>query len=88
MPVMVWADVDVGISAFVAYLQTIPGVRTYASCQGTLGEGGPAPYAGYVMVSWRDDTARKAVETLGELKVLGKGHGQLVRRACVPEPAL
>jgi hypothetical protein len=52
--VRVWADVDEGVADLVAYLNTIQGVRTFASCQGTIGEGGAAPYRPYVMVSWSD----------------------------------
>ena len=52
VPVLVWVDVDEGIAHVVRYLNTIPGVRTHASCQGTLGEGGPEPYGPQVMVSW------------------------------------
>ncbi len=51
-PVQVWIDVDVGIADFVEALQAIPGVRTEASCQGTLGEGGASPYPANVLVSW------------------------------------
>ena len=54
-PVRVWADVDVGIVGMVEYLNTIPGVRTTASCQGTFGEGGPAPYRAQVMAHWPED---------------------------------
>jgi hypothetical protein len=50
-PVQVWADVDLGIADMVVYLNTIPGVRTEASCQGT-GEGGPAPYRAQVLTIW------------------------------------
>lgn len=52
--VLVWADVDVGIATVVEYLNTIPGVRTHASCQGTIGEGGAAPYRPQVLVTWPD----------------------------------
>jgi hypothetical protein len=52
VPVQVWADVDKGIADLVMYLNTIPGVRTDASCQGTIGEGGPAPYPAHVMCHW------------------------------------
>lgn len=38
----------------VRYLNTIPGVRTFASCQGTIGEGGPAPYRAQVGTTWPD----------------------------------
>jgi hypothetical protein len=51
-PVLVWADCDLGIADLVAYLNTIPGVRTHASCQGTIGEGGPHPYRAQVMCGW------------------------------------
>lgn len=54
VPVLVWADVDVNIANMVSYLNTIPGVRTHASCQGTIGEGGPSPYPPEVTVSWKD----------------------------------
>jgi hypothetical protein len=78
-PVQVWADVDVGISAFVRYLNTIPGVRTHASCQGTIGEGGPEPYGPQVMVSWWTDDARKALEQLG-LTIEGECYGLVYPR--------
>jgi tRNA(Phe) wybutosine-synthesizing methylase Tyw3 len=39
IPVQVWADIDVGIADLVKLLNKIPGVRTFASCQGTIGEG-------------------------------------------------
>jgi hypothetical protein len=51
-PVQVWVDADVGIADLVIYLNTIDGVRTHASCQGTIGEGGPNPYRAQVMCSW------------------------------------
>ncbi len=54
VPVQVWADVDEGIADTVCYLNTIPGVRTQASCQGTIGEGGANPYRAQVMVTWAD----------------------------------
>lgn len=51
-PVLVWVDADLGIADMVEYLNTIPGVRTDASCQGTIGEGGPRPYRPHVMCHW------------------------------------
>jgi len=54
VPVQVWIDVDPGIAELVKYLNTIPTVRTLASCQGTLGEGGAEPYGPYVMVTCKD----------------------------------
>lgn len=55
IPIQIWVDVDVGIVEMVRYLNTIPGVRTHASCQGTIGEGGPSPYRPQVMVTWTDE---------------------------------
>jgi hypothetical protein len=57
VPVFVWVDVDEGIADFVRHLNTLPGIRTLASCQGTLGEGGHEPYPPQVMVTWEDDAA-------------------------------
>jgi hypothetical protein len=54
-PVQVWVDVDIEIAEMVVYLNTISGVRTLSSCQGTIGEGGPAPYRAQVMASWTDE---------------------------------
>lgn len=59
VPVWVLANVDAGIADMVRYLQTIPGVRTHASCQGTIGEGGPHPYRPQVLVTWTDDAVRE-----------------------------
>lgn len=53
--VKVWADVDEGIADLVLYLNTIEGVTTDASCQGTIGEGGPAPYRAQVMAHWAQE---------------------------------
>ena len=72
VPVQVWVDVDEGIAETVKYLNTIPGVRMYASCQGTIGEGGAEPYGPQVMVSW---TAGGAFARLGrefDLELLGE----------------
>lgn len=52
IPIQVWVDVDEGIAQVVTYLNTIPGVRTHASCQGTISEGGEHPYRPQVMVTW------------------------------------
>jgi hypothetical protein len=53
--IQVWVDVDVGIADLVLYLNTIPGVLTHASCQGTIGEGGPRPYRAQVMATWTEE---------------------------------
>lgn len=49
--IQVWVDVDVGIADFVLHLNTLPGVRTHASCQGGVS------YGPQVMVTWEDDAA-------------------------------
>lgn len=61
VPIQVWADVDEGIAPLVKYLNTIPGVRTHASCQGTIGEGGVEPYGPQVMVSYQTHEAEMRV---------------------------
>ena len=76
IPVQVWADVDVGVADLVRRLNAIPGVRTHASCQGTIGEGGAEPYEAHVMVSWWTDEARVAMEPYG-LVVQGEAHGMV-----------
>ncbi len=70
--VKVWADVDKGIADFVVYLNTIDGVRTDASCQGTIGEGGPAPYPAYVMAHWTEEAL---VRLKREFTVKQEGNG-------------
>jgi hypothetical protein len=66
-PIHVWVDADLGIADMVEYLNTIPGVRTHTSCQGTIGEGGPQPYRAYVSASW----STEALERLrGEFDVV------------------
>jgi len=62
VPIQVWVDVDIGIADAVRYLNTVPGVRTIASCQGTIGEGGPNPYRAHIMAEWTDD-ARVRLES-------------------------
>ena len=74
IPVKVWVDVDVGISGFVELLNTIPDVRTLSSCQGTIGEGGAAPYEAEVHVTWANDQARECLERYN-LTVEGCGFG-------------
>ena len=69
VPVQVWADVDVGIADLVKYLNTIPGVRTHASCQGTIGEGGPEPYGPQVMVSWDRESSRVKLESEFDVRI-------------------
>jgi hypothetical protein len=74
--IQVWADVDVGIADLVLYLNTIPGVRTDASCQGSIGDGGAAPYGPYVMAHWDPECfARLATEF--DVEILGEAWGYI-----------
>ncbi len=75
-PIQVWIDADLGIADMVIYLNTIPGVRTLASCQGTIGESGPAPYRAQVMAAWPS----KVYERLNseyDVELLGDDWGYL-----------
>jgi hypothetical protein len=56
-PVQVWVDADIGIADLVERLNSTPGVRTTASCQGTLTDGGITPP--HVLVNWLDDATLK-----------------------------
>lgn len=76
IPVLVWVDVDTGIADLARYLQTIPGVRTQASCQGTIGEGGPAPYRAHVMATWPDEIQAR-LEAEFDLEMLGPNWGYI-----------
>ena|SRR5579863_9550820 len=79
-PVQVWIDADLGIADMVEYLQTFPGLRTFASCQGTLGEGGASPYRSHVMAAWPPDTYEHlAVEF--DVTLLGEHWGYLHPRS-------
>jgi hypothetical protein len=62
IPISVTVDVDEGIAWLVMYLNTMPGIRTLASCQGTIGEGGPKPYRPQVMVTWAHEAAFKRLQ--------------------------
>lgn len=53
-------------------LNTIPGVRTEASCQGTIGEGGACPYRAQVMCNW---TPEALVRLKAEFDVVPEGNG-------------
>ena len=71
-PIQVWVDADLGIADMVEYLNTIPGIRTQASCQGTIGEGGPHPYRPQVMCIW---TAEALERLQAEFDVVPEGNG-------------
>jgi hypothetical protein len=79
-PVQVWADIDVGIAGLVGYLNGIPGVRTTASCQGTIGEGGAEPHGPYVMAHWPPHVEARLREEF-DVEVLGEGWGYVRPRA-------
>jgi hypothetical protein len=61
-PLQIWVDVDEGIAGAVAFLNTLPGVRTFGSCQGTIGEGGAEPYRPHVLAYFPRDTKAKIEE--------------------------
>lgn len=73
-PVQVWADVDIGISKLVETLNRIDGVRTHTSCQGSIEEGGAAPYPAFIRVSWHTDKAKESLYAYG-LREEGETHG-------------
>lgn len=83
IPVQVWADIDIGISNAVRYLNTIPGVRTHASCQGTIGEGGPAPYRAQVMATWQPECL-ELLQQHFDITPLGENWGYLHPRGELP----
>ena len=84
-PVQVWVDVDLGITDMVVYLNTIPGVRTLSSCQGTIGEGGPAPYRAQVMVTWSDEEIGRLRDEF-DITELGDHWGYVHPRASLARP--
>lgn len=75
--VQVWVDADLGIADMVVYLNTILGVRTLASCQGTLGQGGPRPYRAQVMATWPDNKTFERLKSEFDVTELGIGWGYL-----------
>ncbi len=76
-PILVWVDVDLGIADLVSRLNTIPGVRTLASCQGTIGEGGPNPYPAQVMATWADDEVETRLRQEFDITPLGDHWGYI-----------
>jgi hypothetical protein len=75
-PIKVWIDADLGIADMVEYLNTIDGVRTDASCQGTIGESGPNPYRAQVMAHWAPE-AWDRLKREFDVTLLGDGWGYL-----------
>ena len=77
IPIKIWVEVDENICEDVRFLNNLTGVRTFASCQGTLTEGGPEPYKSYILAYWPkeyDDIIKNKYE-IGEL--LGIRYGYL-----------
>lgn len=72
--ISVLVDVDDGIADLVLYLNTIPDVRTHASCQGTIGEGGPHPYHPQVMVAWSTPHAFERLQREFDITPIGEAH--------------
>jgi hypothetical protein len=60
----------------VRYLNTLPDVRTHASCQGTIGEGGPEPYRAQVMATWPKELEER-IRSEFDVTSLGDGWGYL-----------
>ncbi len=91
-PVLVWADVDIGIAEMVVYLNGIPGVRTLSSCQGTIDGDldkevleiteefrqatGRNPYRPQVMCTWTDDAFKKLNREF-DITILGDHWGYI-----------
>jgi hypothetical protein len=73
--VQVWADVDEGIADLVRYLNTIEGVTTHASCQGTIGDRGAEPHGPYVMASWADEDVFKKLQSEFNVRIAGASFG-------------
>ena len=84
-PVQVWVDADLGIADLVEYLNTIPGVRTNASCQGTIGEGGPHPYRAHVMCTWTDEALSRLMREF-DVDQQGVGWGDVFPRTGWKKP--
>ncbi len=75
LPVKVVVDIDEGIAPMVIHMNTIPGIRTLASCQGTIGEGGAEPYGPQVMFTWDNLDALAGIKQFYDFKRLGPALG-------------
>jgi hypothetical protein len=83
-PVQVWVDADLRIAELVEQLNQISGVRTHASCQGTLGEGGPEQYGPYVEASWPDTKTLELLRTRYAVEIQGDNWGYVrPRDSCI-----
>lgn len=79
-PIKVWVDVDVGIYETVLMLNRMKGIRTLASCQGTIGEGGPNEHPADVMITWKKWEDVKPLLKEFRYEALGKHFGYLWKR--------
>jgi len=87
IPVQVWADIDENVADLVRYLNTLPGVRTYASCQGTIDEGGIAPYSPYVYVGWDSPETLAKLQAEFDIENLMEGPGTFTNNWGALHPA-
>jgi hypothetical protein len=72
VPVQVWIDADEKIAAPLRWLNSLSGVRTFSSCEGTIVEGGPAPYGAYIKAWWPPE---HDVEIKQRFKIIAEGNG-------------
>lgn len=84
-PIKVWADIDLGVVDMVVVLNSIEGVRTIASCQGTIGEGGPRPYPAHVMALWTPEALKEIRRYYDVFPQPDGTWGTVVRRGVVWE---
>jgi tRNA(Phe) wybutosine-synthesizing methylase Tyw3 len=81
--IKVWVDVDVKIAEMVLYLNKISGIRTLASCQGTISEGGQNSYRPQVMATWTDE-AFERIKKEFDVTILGDHWGYLHPKQGLP----
>ena len=84
IPLQVWVDIDEGIADAVIFINSIPGARTFGSCQGSIGEGGHAPYEPYVLASW-PESAQALIESRFVIGKRGIGWAYLQPRVAKKE---
>jgi len=78
-PVLVWADIDVGVIPVVRRLNEIPGVRTHASCESArqlFSNALQGEYKPEVMASWTDDAWLILLKEF-DITLLGNNFGYL-----------
>lgn len=65
----VWVDVDEGVADVVRHLNTMEGVRTHASCEGTPCLLYPGGLTCYVQVTWADDAALARIQAAYPVRI-------------------